>query len=201
MSTIDVQTCTNILPPFQLIKNIELGYNDGYVFDVTANSQYAITSASDNFIRLYDLATLQLAQTIRSHDCKISQMKLKSDQYLFTVSEDSTLKRWDLRTSSGPVQCFKCKRERGKNKIYIETKKCIHIDKKPLTAFDINCNDTMAIAGTELSFDDHSVDLAFFDTRHTSLLHTFTESHNDDITEVMIVNIVFALSLSLNCIY
>ncbi|CAO3670849.1 hypothetical protein G6F70_007117 [Rhizopus microsporus] len=164
MPTIDVQTCTNILPPFQLIKNIELGYNDGYVFDVTANSQYAITSASDNFIRLYDLATLQLAQTIRSHDCKISQMKLKSDQYLFTVSEDSTLKRWDLRTSSGPVQCFKYK--------------------KPLTAFDINCNDTMAIAGTELSFDDHSVDLAFFDTRHTSLLHTFTESHNDDITEI-----------------
>lgn len=54
----------------------------------------------------------------------------------------------------------------------------------------------MAIAGTELSFDDHSVDLAFFDTRHTSLLHTFTESHNDDITEVMIINIVFALSLS-----
>jgi hypothetical protein len=42
----------------------------------------------------------------------------------------------------------------------------------------------MAIAGTELTFDDHAANLAFFDTRQTSLLHAFNESHGDDITEV-----------------
>lgn len=42
----------------------------------------------------------------------------------------------------------------------------------------------MAIAGTEFSTNTQSADLAFFDTRNASLLHTFTESHGDDITEV-----------------
>lgn len=109
-NSIDVQTCTDILPPFQLVKGIDLGYNNDYVFDVSANSQYAITSASDNFVRLYDLSTLQLSYTIPAHKERISKMKLKSDQHLFTASEDHTLKRWDLRTagSTGPVQTFKC---------------------------------------------------------------------------------------------
>ena len=165
-NSIDVQTCTDILPSFQLVKGIDLGYNNDYVFDVSANSQYAITSASDNFVRLYDLSTLQLSYTIPAHKERISKMKLKSDQHLFTASEDHTLKRWDLRTagSTGPVQTFKYS--------------------KPLTAFDLNCNDTMAIAGTEFSTNTQSADLAFFDTRNASLLHTFTESHGDDITEI-----------------
>jgi hypothetical protein len=51
-----------------------------------------------------------------------------------------------------------------------------------LTAFDINCNDCMAIAGTE--FTAHAADLAFFDTRNSRLLHAFTDSHGDDVTEV-----------------
>lgn len=107
--SIDVQVCTDILPPFNLIKSIDLGYNDNYLFDVTANSQYALTSASDNLIRLYDLNSLNLVTSIPAHEQKISKMKLKSDQYLFTASEDSTLKRWDLRSPSAPVQTFKCK--------------------------------------------------------------------------------------------
>ncbi|KAG2237484.1 WD40-repeat-containing domain protein [Thamnidium elegans] len=167
MSTaIDIQTCTDILPSFQLVKGIDLGYKNDYVFDVTANSQYAITSASDNFVRLYDLGTLQLSYTIPAHDSKISKMKLKSDQFLFTASEDKTLKRWDLRTagSTGPVQTFKYN--------------------KNLTAFDINCNDTMAIVGTEFSSSDFSADIAFYDTRNTNLLSKFTDSHGDDVTEV-----------------
>lgn len=53
-----------------------------------------------------------------------------------------------------------------------------------MTAFDINCNDTMAIVGTEFATTTHSADLGFYDTRNTSLLHTFTDSHGDDITEV-----------------
>lgn len=58
------------------------------------------------------------------------------------------------------------------------------LDSKPLTAFDLNCNDTMAIVGTEFSTSTQSADLGFFDTRNASLLHTFDESHGDDITEV-----------------
>lgn len=54
-----------------------------------------------------------------------------------------------------------------------------------MTAFDINCNDTMAIVGTEFSSSDFSADLAFYDTRNTNLLSKFTESHGDDVTEVI----------------
>jgi hypothetical protein len=61
-----------------------------------------------------------------------------------------------------------------------------HSDTKPLTAFDINYNDTMAIAGTEFSTSTQSADLAFYDTRNTALLHNFNESHGDDVTEVCI---------------
>ncbi|KAI8883028.1 WD40 repeat-like protein, partial [Backusella circina FSU 941] len=164
-SNIEVQTCTDILPSFQLLKGIDLGYNDHYVFDVTVNSQYAMTTASDNFIRLYDLSTLSLTSSISAHQDKISQMKLKGDQYLFTCSEDKTLKRWDLRTPNiGPVQTFQYN--------------------KPLTAFDINCNDSMAIVGTEFSTNVQAAELAFFDVRQTSILSTFDESHGDDITEI-----------------
>lgn len=180
-ATIDVQVCTDILPPFNLVKGIDLGYNDNYLFDVTANSQYAITSASDNFVRLYDLGSLQLVSTIPAHQQKISKMKLISDQYLFTASEDSTLKRWDLRAPTAPVQTFKCKHIQ---RIRAYTKMMMHVDTKPLTAFDINCNDSMAILGTEFSYDTQSADLAFFDTRNTSILSTFAESHGDDVTEV-----------------
>lgn len=44
----------------------------------------------------------------------------------------------------------------------------------------------MAIAGTEFSTNTQSADLAFYDTRNTSLLHSFNESHGDDVTEVSI---------------
>lgn len=54
-----------------------------------------------------------------------------------------------------------------------------------MTAFDINCNDTMAIVGTEFSSSDFSADLVFYDTRNTNVLSKFNESHGDDVTEVI----------------
>jgi hypothetical protein len=39
----------------------------------------------------------------------------------------------------------------------------------------------MAIAGTEFGDSSH---IAFYDTRNSQLLHAFTDSHGDDITEV-----------------
>lgn len=42
----------------------------------------------------------------------------------------------------------------------------------------------MAIVGTEFSSTNFSADLAFYDTRNTTLLSKFTDSHGDDVTEV-----------------
>lgn len=55
----------------------------------------------------------------------------------------------------------------------------------------MNCNDTMAIAGTEFVYTTHTADLAFFDTRNSNLLHAFTDSHGDDVTEVRKSNASF----------
>ncbi|KAG0171201.1 WD repeat-containing protein 89 [Apophysomyces sp. BC1015] len=162
--TIDVHACYDLLPPFQLVRGIDLSLGESYVFDVTVNSQYAIASASDNLVRLYDLATLQSTGSCALHTDKISKIKLFNDQYLFSASEDGRLVRWDLRAGGNPVQTFQYD--------------------KPLTAFDINCNDSMAVAGTDISPNTQAAELAFFDTRSTCLLSKFVESHGDVITEI-----------------
>lgn len=96
-----------LLPPFQPIKAIDLQYGENYVLDVAANSQYAVASASDSLIRLYDLGSLELAHTLRLQKGGISKIKLYNDQYLFSSSADGSLCRWDLRMCA-PAQVFKC---------------------------------------------------------------------------------------------
>ncbi|KAI8982698.1 WD40-repeat-containing domain protein [Pilobolus umbonatus] len=156
-----INVCNHILPSFNLVKSINTESED-YIFDVTATPEYAITSSSDQCIRLYDLSTLQLTQTIPAHEDKICKIKAR-DQYLFSAGEEGVLKRWDLRMK-GLAQEYKYKRG--------------------LSAFDINCNDSMVIMGTEFLGDTCQVELAFFDTRHQSLLSVFTDCHNEDITEI-----------------
>ncbi|KAL0080617.1 WD40-repeat-containing domain protein [Phycomyces blakesleeanus] len=164
MTTVDVQTCFDILPPFQLVRSIDLGLGENYVFDVAMNTQYTAASASDNLIRIYDLQTLQLAHTLSFHQKRISKMKQVNEQFLFSASEDGTLARWDLRVADKPVQIFRYNR--------------------PLSAFDLNCNDSMAVVGTEFVSSIESAEIGFFDSRQASLLSRFVESHGDDVTEI-----------------
>jgi hypothetical protein len=58
------------------------------------------------------------------------------------------------------------------------------LDGRPLSAFDVNCNDTMAVVGTLNEEVVRAAELGFFDTRQTRLIHKFEESHGDDVTEV-----------------
>ncbi|KAI9306068.1 WD40-repeat-containing domain protein [Cunninghamella echinulata] len=162
---VNIQIVNNLIPPYQLVRSMNFGWEDQYVFDVTVNSQYAIASASDNIIRLYDLATLQPATSLSFHQQRISKIKLYNDVYLFSASEDGKLARWDLRTNNNqPVQIFNYPR--------------------PLSAFDINCNDSMAIVGTLNEDVVQAAEIGFFDTRTNGLIHKFEESHGDDITEI-----------------
>ncbi|CAO3613549.1 unnamed protein product [Cunninghamella blakesleeana] len=155
---VNIEIVKDMIPTYQLIRTMNFGWEDQYVFNVTANSQYAIASASDNIIRLYDLATLQPATSLSFHQQRISKIKLYNDQYLFSASEDGKLARWDLRTNSQPVQIFE--------------------------SFDINCNDSMAVVGTLNEEVVQAAEIGFFDTRATRLIHKFEESHGDDITEI-----------------
>ncbi|KAI7854612.1 WD40-repeat-containing domain protein [Circinella umbellata] len=161
---IQVDANPELLPPFQPVQAIDFGFQDDYVLEVATNSQYAIASASDKLIRLYDLTTLQLATTLKAQEKAINKIKIYNDQYLLSASADGTLLRWDLRTAQ-PIQTFR--------------------HDKPITTFDINCNDTMVVMGTG-DFDLYGCpDILFYDTRQTpQFLSRFEESHNDDVTEI-----------------
>ncbi|CDH52076.1 wd repeat-containing protein 89 [Lichtheimia corymbifera JMRC:FSU:9682] len=159
---IQVESNPTLLPPFQPVQALDLQLGNEYVLQVTANSQYAMASCSDSTVRLYDLATLQPATALRQQKV-LTKMQLYNDSTLFTSSVDGTLVRWDLRTAQ-PVQTLTYS--------------------KPISAFDINCNDTMAVVGTS-DYDKYANgELVFFDTRQSSILHKFVESHLDDITEI-----------------
>ena len=105
---IQVDANPELLPPFQPVQAIDFGFQDDYVLEVATNSQYAIASASDKLIRLYDLSTLQLATTLKAQEKAINKIKVYNDHYLLSASADGTLVRWDLRTAQ-PVQTFRRK--------------------------------------------------------------------------------------------
>ncbi|KAL1930797.1 hypothetical protein VTP01DRAFT_10959 [Rhizomucor pusillus] len=163
MSNVQVNVIPDLLPSFQPVKAIDFQFGDNYVLEVTANSQYAIASASDRLIRLYDLNNLELATTLKGHEGAITKIKLYGDQYLLSSSDDGQWVRWDLRTGA-PAQTFKYTR-------YV-------------SAFDLNCNDTMGILGTDSYGATQAAELVFFDTRKTDILSIFEESHGDDITDI-----------------
>jgi len=67
----------------------------------------------------------------------------------------------------------------GLNNMYILLIVIAHM---PLCSFDINSNEAMIAAGTELVVSEAK--LMFFDTRQTKQMAEFVESHNDDITHI-----------------
>ncbi|KAI9313029.1 WD40-repeat-containing domain protein [Dichotomocladium elegans] len=159
---IQVESNPSLLPSFHPVQALDFNLGEDYVLEVTANSQYAIASGSDSLIRLYDLNTLRPATTIAQQK-GLTRIRLYNDHTLFSAATDGTLVRWDLR-SARPVQTFTCD--------------------KPISAFDINCDDTMAVAGTS-DYDSYRPgELVFFDTRQTQMLAKFDESHKDDVTEI-----------------
>lgn len=184
MSNVQVNVIPDLLPSFQPVKAIDFQFGDNYVLEVTANSQYAIASASDRLIRLYDLNNLELATTLKGHEGAITKIKLYGDQYLLSSSDDGQWVRWDLRTGA-PAQTFKCKVHQN---LLLLCRLMIcpyfHLDTRYVSAFDLNCNDTMGILGTDSYGATQAAELVFFDTRKTDILSIFEESHGDDITDV-----------------
>ncbi|CAO3667700.1 unnamed protein product [Umbelopsis ramanniana] len=153
---------TDLLPQLHLNRSTLFSLDDSYIYNVNANASHVIVSASNNQIKLYNPASLSIALTLDYHTEKISKIKTHGEQMLFSASMDGSIARWDLRTPASPVQIFQA-----------------HM---PLCSFDINSNEAMIAAGTELVVSEAK--LMFFDTRQTKQMAEFVESHNDDITHI-----------------
>lgn len=88
----------------------------------------------------------------------------KNENLVLTSSLDGRIKLWDLRRENSVKEL---KDESGV---------------KPLTCFDLSCDDQFVCAGTELVGGDAFI--IFWDIRSRKLLGGYWESHTDDITQV-----------------
>ncbi|KAG0356272.1 WD repeat-containing protein 89 [Podila minutissima] len=155
-----------IQPPLNLKQSSAFSHGDIYIFDITANSNNLIVSASTNEIKLYNPATLAIKNVLKFHTEPITQVKAHGEHLLMSSSKDGRVAVWDLRTEAGPVQVFTTPA------------------KDPLLAFDINSSENVIAAGTELI--EYDANIHFFDARshNSTVIKTYSESHSDDITNI-----------------
>ncbi|OZJ06162.1 hypothetical protein BZG36_01048 [Bifiguratus adelaidae] len=153
----------NLFPPLAPRKVAHFSLAGEYIFDIAKSSQYYAVSASNHEIKLYHPQTLNMLDTLRFHKDTISSIRIRNDHILISSSHDGSVVGHDLRAGYSPVF--------GMNA------------GMPVLSFDINCNDTLFCAGTELH--NHDSNLLFWDPRNpSSLIGKFSESHSDDITQV-----------------
>lgn len=185
-----------IQPPLNLRQSSAFSHGDTYIFDITANSNNLIVSASTNEIKLYNPATLAIKNVLKFHTEPITQVKVHGEHLLMSSSKDGRVAVWDLRTEAGPVQVFTSKKPQSERFMprgifgssRFLTSKSLLLDiapaKDPLLAFDINSSENVIAAGTELI--EYDANIHFFDARshNATVIKTYSESHSDDITNV-----------------
>ncbi|CAI9623343.1 unnamed protein product [Staurois parvus] len=164
----------------QVEKRSAMKDNMTYILDIgmssaveAPNNQTVAILCSDKSIKLYNKETMTCLQEYNAHPCLLSGVRFShsNSNLLFSACSDATVKLWDVRVSGAEaVQIFNgypCN-------VFI--------------SFDISCNDLVLCAGTE-KVDDDSF-LVFWDARYNSEsdssqpLGVYSESHNDDITQV-----------------
>uniref|UniRef100_A0A8D0HGH9 WD repeat-containing protein 89 n=1 Tax=Sphenodon punctatus TaxID=8508 RepID=A0A8D0HGH9_SPHPU len=134
------------------------------------NNHLVAISCSNKSIRLYNRETLNFLREYSSHSGLLNGVRFAhaSDAKLFSACSDGTVKCWDTRLpTQEAVQLY----NGYLSNVFI--------------SFDINCSDLIVCAGTEKVEEDAF--LVFWDTRGNTTktpLGVYSETHNDDITQV-----------------
>ncbi|XP_069494339.1 WD repeat-containing protein 89 isoform X2 [Ambystoma mexicanum] len=166
---------------FHIEKRSTLTIDSTYLMDMDVSkpqeagqSQFLAILCSDNSIKVYNRDTLTLIREYNGDSGLLNGIRFArtSENLLFSASVDGTVKSWDTRLSSSETaQLFK------------------GFPSNVFTSFDISCNDTLVCAGTEKTEDE--VFMVFWDARNAmgspaskQPLGVYSESHNDDITQV-----------------
>lgn len=145
-----------------------------YVMDIAAqpkdepDSLVAATS-SNHTIRLFSRNTLAQTSVLNGHKDVISAVQFLHSEpdLVLSSSLDRTVRIWDPRTSiTKEVQLFQ-----GEGQAHCS-----------LLSAGVNVSDRIVCAGTEKAGED--VYLLFWDRRKGTLLGCYSESHDDDITQV-----------------
>ncbi|KAK7483045.1 hypothetical protein BaRGS_00025708 [Batillaria attramentaria] len=146
-----------------------------YVMDIAAQTKggkdsLVAATSSNHTIRLFSRLSLAETAVLKGHEDVISGIQfLHSDpDLLLSSSHDKTVRIWDPRVSSTKeVQLFKAEGQADCS----------------LLSGGINATDRLICAGTEKVSED--VYLLFWDRRKATLLGCYSESHDDDITQVV----------------
>lgn len=146
---------------------------DDYILDVSVQerSNTVAATSSKRFIRLFSFNNLATKGSISAHSDVITGVKFANteDNVLFSSSVDHTIKCWDLRSDlKKPVAVLEG---------YDESK-------NEFTSFDISCNDRVICAGCAQDKKTEGAHLMFWDRRCNELLGCYSDSHQDDITQV-----------------
>ncbi|MBN3287711.1 WDR89 protein, partial [Polyodon spathula] len=166
-----------------IAKRSEQNKDPTYLLDIdcsktaagAGNQQLVAVSCSNKSIHVYNKQTLGLVGQYSGHSGPICGVRFAqtSDNLLFTASGDGTVRCWDVRTpGTDAVQVF-----RG-------------YPSNVFSSFDVNCSDLVICAGTEKVHEDTF--MVFWDARVVNSngtagaqpLGVYSESHNDDITQV-----------------
>ncbi|XP_071820870.1 WD repeat-containing protein 89-like isoform X2 [Apostichopus japonicus] len=124
-------------------------------------------ACSDHSLRFFTRDKVNPIGSMIGHKSRITGVKFgkKNPSLCFTSSLDGTIRCWDTRMKGlKPPQIF------------------TGYEGCAFTSFDVNCDDDVLCAGTELVEEDAY--LMFWDVRSTNLLGAYKESHSDDITQV-----------------
>ncbi|ESO98356.1 hypothetical protein LOTGIDRAFT_159161 [Lottia gigantea] len=133
------------------------------------DSESLLAATSSNFtIRLYNKTTLASSSNIQAHDTVITGITFGNEDpnILISSSSDKTVKCWDLRSSpENAAQTFQGGCNTGFGSV------------------DINSDDRLICAGTEVD-KNKDVFMIFWDRRKSSYLGSYTESFENEITQV-----------------
>ncbi|XP_075470986.1 WD repeat-containing protein 89 [Ascaphus truei] len=153
-----------------------------YVLDIDVSSpiegqsnQTVAVLCSNKTIRLYNKETMTFIQEYNGHPGVLNGVKFShlNCHVLFSACSNGTVRSWDTRVSgTQAVQVF----GGYPSNVFI--------------SFDINCSDLIVCAGTEKVEDDAF--LVFWDARYNGKINSalkdplgvYSESHNDDVTQV-----------------
>lgn len=151
--------------------------SDSFYSNSSDFGRIAGADQSSKTVHIYDLNNVNGLTQLRHVDCsevnavdrnEICGVKFANGNanIVYVATVDGSIVSYDLRAADAVSQSFQSDQ----------------VHKKPFTCFDLNSNDTVLCAGTEeLSCEAH---LIYFDVRKNATLGAYTDSHQDDVTQV-----------------
>ncbi|KAJ2843192.1 hypothetical protein J3B02_005344, partial [Coemansia erecta] len=168
MAKIPVTRAPELLPKLHLQTSalFELG-GDVYVYDTVLTDIGIAASGSNCTVKFYDHNTLQEKSKVTYHSDQITQIQARENSFQ-SCSLDGQVAIWDLRQSltASPALTFR--------------------SQDPVLSFDISSDDRLLASGSRLDEGYHVARMHFWDVRAAGSqpMHTFENSHSDDITQI-----------------